>query len=319
MFFPITPKFIFGTEGKWSLNHTSCKVDFLVNATKYLNLHFFSSYHTYLRFNSIFTASIISCFIFSSSFLISSMISSFNLSKSPADAPPAAESPIPLTLGAPSSDVEPNLFLGGLGDSGPGFPLLEVLPGLFCDDLGGSWDCVGDDGGSLFLALRRASVAAISSIIDIIPPKPGLSPEPRPMLPPELLEPVLSLSGARVLRNFAPAKAAARPLFPDGSSDDDCDRASPPGGGGGGGGAPAPGGAGGAGGGGGPPGGGAGGPPIGGAGGAGGPPIGGAAGIGGPEEGSGGGPPDGRGGGGPPMGGAGGAGGGALGAEFVRW
>lgn len=79
-------------------------------------------------------------------------------------------------------------------------------------------DCVGDEGGSLFLALRRASVAAISSIIVIIPPNAGRSPEPRPMLPPELLEPVLSLSGARVLRSLALAKALANPL---GSSDDD--------------------------------------------------------------------------------------------------
>lgn len=246
------------------------------------------------------------------------MISSFSLSKSPADAPPPpVASPRPLTLGVPSSDVEPILLRDGFGDSGPGLPFEEVLPGLFCDDLGASCDCVGDEGGSLFLALRRARVAAISSIIDIIPPNPGLSPEPRPILPPELLEPVLSLSGARVLRNFAPARAAANPLLPDGSSDEDCDLANPPGGGGGGGGALAPGGAGG--GGGGPPQGGTGGPPMGG-GGAGGPPIGGAGGAGGPEEGSGGGPPDGRG-GGPPEGGAGGPGGapgGGLGAEFVR-
>lgn len=225
--------------------------------------------------------------------------------------------------------MEPNLLRAGFGDSGPVFPFEDddVLPGLFCDDLGGSCDCVGDEGGSLFLALRRARVAAISSIILIIPPNAGLSPDPLPMLPPELLDPVLSLSGARVLRNLAPASAAANPLLPEGSSDD-CDLASPPGGGGGGGGAAAEGGAGGAGGGGGPPEGGGGGPLMGGAGGAGGPPKGGAGGAGGPPLGRGGGPPAGKGGGQPlgrgggPLegraGGAGGAAGGGLGAELVR-
>lgn len=156
----------------------------------------------------------ISCLTLSSSFLISSIISSLSLSKSPEDAPPPPEdSPRPLNLGVPSSDVEPNLLHDGFGDSGPDLPL-EVLPGLFCEDLGGSCDCVGDEGGSLFLALRRASVAAISSIMLIMPPNAGRSPEPRPILPPELLEPVLSLSGARVLRNLAPAIAAASPLLP---------------------------------------------------------------------------------------------------------
>lgn len=271
----------------------------------------------------------ISCLTLSSSFLISSIISSLSLSKSPADAPPPPEdSPRPLTLGVPSSDVEPNLLRPGFGDSGPLLPLEEVLPGLFCDDLGGSWDCVGDEGGSLFLALRRANVAAISSIMLIMPPNAGLSPDPRPILPPELLDPVLSLSGARVLRNLAPAIAAASPLLPEGSSDEECDLASPPGGGGGGGGALLKGGAGGAGGGGGPPEGRGGGPLIGGAGGAGGPPIGGAGGAGGPPLGRGGGPPVGKG-GGPPIGrgggplevgagGAGGAAGGGFGAELLR-
>lgn len=80
---------------------------------------------------------------------------------------------------------------------------------------------MGEEGGSLFLALRRAKVAAISSIMLIIPPRAGRSPEPRPMLPPELLDPVLSLSGARVLRSLAPANAAANPLLAEVSSEDD--------------------------------------------------------------------------------------------------
>lgn len=85
--------------------------------------------------------SIISCFTLSSSFLISSIISSLSLSRSPDDAPPPLDdSPRPLTLGVlPSSEVEPNLFREGLGDSGPVLPFVEeVFPGLFCDDLGGS-------------------------------------------------------------------------------------------------------------------------------------------------------------------------------------